>query len=90
MALSIQNSVAQTFSIYPNPNEGTFQVILLNEASGKLEVTDINGKMVFQHSVLGANNDIYVDRQLVPGMYFVKFIAKNGYTSVRKVIVVKN
>lgn len=32
---------------------------------------------------------IYMERQLVPGMYFVKFATKNGYASVRKLIVVQ-
>ena len=85
-------------SIYPNPSDGKFNIVLNeNEAQGKISITnvlgeevffkDFEGQNAFQPSFKLGNSLIYVvSIYHSPGTYFVKH-EKNGVLSVKKLII---
>jgi subtilisin-like proprotein convertase family protein len=78
------------FSIYPNPNNGTFTVSLFNPQTDKLsiQVYDINGRQIHAQSINPSSDNNYeVNLQNVAsGIYLVKI--KDGTSeSIRKIIV---
>jgi photosystem II stability/assembly factor-like uncharacterized protein len=78
-------------NVYPNPNDGHFQ-IALKDASGKpvqVLVFDITGKVVFDASEANGNSVFVKDLDLSSyshGMYFVQ-IRDGEKTSTKKIIV---
>ena len=68
----VQNDVS-TFSVYPNPTNGTFTV----EGTGQMTITNVLGQTVLAREIDGKENV-----ELPRGLYFVKLNA-----STRKVIV---
>jgi hypothetical protein len=90
MAIEESHSV-NGISLYPNPNQGQFQ-IALKELSGKtvqISIFDITGKLVCQSSegnsssVFTKNIDLSANAK---GMYFVQ-IRDGDKMSTRKIIV---
>lgn len=69
------------FSIVPNPNSGTFQLLLkswpLAEPELGVQVTDQLGRPVFQTQLSGQNSTISLP-QLPAGLYFALIKSKTG------------
>jgi fibronectin type 3 domain-containing protein len=63
-----------TVALYPNPSNGLFEVALNHNISGtnlKMEVVDLNGKMIYQDEIQNGVN--YINLQNIEsGIYFVK------------------
>lgn len=89
--VSIQeNSFATSISIFPNPSDGIFNLAMLNEERGKIDITvsDNCGRMVYHNSILKTDNLLKItmdDLQVVKGHYLVKIKSEN-YEAVRKLI----
>lgn len=80
-----------TFSVYPNPNDGHFQLKINPFVKGKVSffISDINGKLLYRESI----NEIYgqstVDvnaSSLKRGLYFVHLTFDNN-TYTKRVVV---
>ncbi|HPD24997.1 MAG TPA: T9SS type A sorting domain-containing protein [Bacteroidia bacterium] len=63
----ISNAVV-SFSLYPNPNKGTF--IIHSEKTAIFELTDITGKVIKTYHIQGTA--LQVNENLPAGMYFVR------------------
>lgn len=80
-------AVPQAFDLisqnYPNPfNPAT---TIKYAGSGKLQLFDVTGKLVFQR---GLNNDnVTINLQLASGVYFYRFNAPNGVQRTRKMLL---
>ncbi len=75
----------QSFSFFPNPTTGSFQVRGLTTGSEiKIEVYDMSGEMVFARQYAYDSPTVNI-ANLAPGIYFVKLTAQ-GQTAVRKVV----
>jgi len=68
-----------TFSIYPNPNGGSFTIthLLRNESNVYLEIIDITGKVVHREKVTTTKQLINTP-QLSKGLYFLSFKSEAG------------
>ena len=81
----------RSFEIYPDPNDGTFTVEIQSTSltSVHLSVTDILGRVVFDHSESGVSGtwrrQIDLDGGNASGIYFVHLTTRNGYL-LRKVV----
>lgn len=77
-------NVNSNFKIYPNPtqNEVTIEINNLNEA--KLEVFDINGRLLQKQTLNTAQNKVNVN-DLPAGMYLFKVTSVEG-TATQKVV----
>ncbi len=69
-------NVADMMMIYPNPNNGTFNITLPeNKFGAVVAISDVNGKIVFTSNYASEDHNIQVDlAQFAPGAYFVKAI----------------
>jgi hypothetical protein len=75
------------FSVYPNPNSGSFFIENLgNSTAATVSITDVQGKEVYTTS-FNTNNRINVDmNNLEKGMYMVTVKSENG-VQIENVIV---
>lgn len=73
------NDDVNTLEIMPNPNDGIFS-IASNIINAQLEITNLQGAIVYQDNLLQIVNSI--DLQTIPaGMYFVKLNHATGSIS---------
>ena len=72
-----------SFEIFPNPTSGEFIIKRKDfaKAEGKIEITNIFGKMVYQQAL--DNHQEFLNPNLTTGIYFVKLISNKG-TSIQK------
>ncbi len=70
--LSDENEIV----IYPNPWIDHFQISGLSQLSGKLTITDISGKIVYESFVKG-DNPVIVSEYLLSGYYLLKIEGMN-------------
>jgi len=80
------------FITYPNPSNGTFNVVLKDkeiEGASKLIIIDNNAKELYQISIeiLDGLNLFVIDKPLTPGMYFVQIVKDNKQTKTIKHII---
>lgn len=80
-----------TFSIYPNPNQGSFWVEFEAEKNGNTEikVQDIMGKIIFENlqpSQMGLNKLEIKHPNLIPGIYVLKLKHNEAELSKRLVV----
>lgn len=75
------------FTIYPNPADDRFTVVLDQPNSGTITILDQMGKTVAQKPISGKVN--LIDRgSLLPGVYMVKFVStENNGTKMAKLIL---
>ena len=73
------------FSIYPNPNNGTFEISGLNEGN-EVVITDMLGKKVGSLQNKSSNEIIQLNT-LKPGVYFVEIKDAAGTLTIQKVII---
>jgi subtilisin-like proprotein convertase family protein len=88
--LKTYENVFENFALYPNPNNGSFNIQLQADASNKveIEVYDISGRIIFAKQY--ANNTLFNENinldNVSTGMYLVYI--KNGLkTETRKILV---
>lgn len=82
--VSLQENVPDqmTTILYPNPNNGDFQIELVgNHSNGKVWLTSLDGKLVFQQEV--ESGIIHVNASAIEsGVYLVSYQTKGGEASV--------
>lgn len=86
----IENRRATTplsFSIYPNPSAGKFEIQLISNTSsgGELVITDMEGRLVSQRAF--TKKEIYFELNLLkPGLYFVT-VDNGKLRTTRKILI---
>lgn len=85
--IALQNETAAgNFSLYPNPNKGSFTIKVAEvEVGAKVEIVDINGRSIYQAGAFSESNVINVEG-LREGIYFVKLIQEQQIAT-QKVVV---
>ena len=77
-------------TVFPNPNEGLFNIKITNPYATnlKIEMTNSLGQVIFTENYIGVNSvDKEIDlKKFSKGIYFVKI--SNGYSSVNKRITI--
>jgi subtilisin-like proprotein convertase family protein len=90
ISLSTNENKFENFALYPNPNNGSFNIQLLADVSNKIEVEvyDLSGRQIFNKSFENKsifNENIVLDK-IASGIYLVNI--KNGKkVETRKIIV---
>ena len=78
--LSDNNFISSNFSVYPNPNNGTFNLKFKEIVSDfTIEIFDLSGKVVYletfkQNAVL--DREIKIQNKISKGLYFLNFKTK--------------
>jgi subtilisin-like proprotein convertase family protein len=84
------NQLNDSLKLYPNPNNGTFNIVLSTGVSDKISLTmfDINGRLIYEKHMQssGVLNHKLSLENLQSGLYLLKI--KNGNAeTIRKVII---
>ena len=81
------DEIAQSlFTVYPNPNNGTFNVII--ELPAMITITNAAGQLVTTHQMEAGENTIEL-KSIESGVYFISAMNPNGQISVQRVSVVQ-
>lgn len=73
-------------SIKPNPSNGRFFVESKLEGNNRVELTDLQGRQVLEGMRLQQGTNRIDASELTPGVYFMRFILKDGYY-IEKVVI---
>ena len=74
----------ESFSIYPNPNDGIFSIKTTSDASN-IKITDISGKVVYEDSINQSFGLIDLSNNKA-GIYFIEVSTENGRCT-KKIII---
>ncbi len=82
-----QQLTVSSLWVYPNPNSGSFTIILSSSVNEDAQVTisNILGQKV-KDFVMGTNKDTEVSLDVSPGIYFVAVVANGGITTTKIVV----
>lgn len=83
--LSTNQFTANTFSIYPNPSNGNFNIKAVNTMT-EISIYDIVGKLIYSKSINSENEEIKTSN-LSKGIYVVSIELENGNSSKHKIII---
>jgi hypothetical protein len=75
------NKDAQAFYCFPNPNNGTFNILCSNNFSGELEIIDLAGNTIFTKTILNSTSINLSAPDLKNGIYII--VLKNNLQSKR-------
>lgn len=79
-----------TFNIYPNPTNGNFHIQFYSEKTNlsSCQIFDLTGKLIFSEAinVFQGNNNVEINTQLKPGLYFVK-LYRNDNQLMSKILI---
>jgi len=91
--LGISEPTFSKFSLYPNPNNGNFQINyqLSKGQKGKLIIFDITGKKLFAYRLENEMNYLKISNESVlkNGLYFYQIIINNNIIVRHKLIIIK-
>jgi hypothetical protein len=91
--LNVQNSLDipslrdEDVSLYPNPNNGSFNIKLNHvdvSIHDTLEIFNLNGQLIYQKEISDTENEILINTH--SGVYMVKITLKNGVV-FKKVVI---
>jgi hypothetical protein len=83
--LSIEESTAVNFQVYPNPSNGTIQISLPSNASAEIVLSDINGKIIYTKALVDGMNTLSLPN-LNKGTYFMS-VKTNDTIQQQKIII---
>lgn len=84
--MSINENNELRFTVYPNPNNGTFTVNVNSEFVGaSLKMTDISGRLINSQTIGGLSTRFDMS-QNAKGIYLVE-ITKDGKSATQKIII---
>jgi len=79
-----------SFSIFPNPASTIFDIQIVEDhwKSGRIDILDVTGKLMFSDNLNGARNKINIER-LKEGIYLVTLTNQKGQKTTRMLSIVK-
>jgi Secretion system C-terminal sorting domain len=84
----LKNSVENLFQISPNPNNGFFQISIINNKETsvirEIKILDLFGKTIWQKNNTTENNFEVDISNFSAGIYYVRLIDQQGNTLVQK------
>lgn len=83
-----QGNTHEPISLYPNPNDGTFDITLPNTDGYDITITNVVGSVVYQTKVSGAIKQNIRMQDAAPGNYFVT-ISNEQLKEVRQIVISK-
>ncbi len=73
------------FTVYPNPNQGIFEVVVPKESVSEIRLCDISGKEIRTGQLKTVMGFELETRGLKAGMYYLSVIYKDGITVTKTV-----
>jgi Concanavalin A-like lectin/glucanases superfamily/Secretion system C-terminal sorting domain len=84
-ALGKKEINTHVFTIYPNPNQGSFMLNIADGSKCKLEITDLNGRLVYAQNEVADKSQVTLNTKA--GMYFIKLINPSGQVLYSRLIL---
>lgn len=78
-----ENTLNQNLFFYPNPSAGVLKIS--NKAGYVLQITDVNGKIIYEKPISGFNETIDLTNQ-PSGIYFLRAISPNKVQTEKLII----
>ena len=88
MGIENQALTSEELKVYPNPNDGSFTVRILNSTKyNSVELVDMLGKVISAYKLNGSDtSEIEINEELESGIYFVRLRGSDILQS-QKIIV---
>lgn len=84
---SIKENSNISFSVFPNPTNGQFQIEWGEEAINRIEILDLHGKLVYSETINGQGLH-YMDINLPKGIYILKMSGEKSI-STQKILLME-
>ena len=86
VCLGIDNQVFKDFKIYPNPNNGEFEILMPNITDKtEIEILNLNGKIIYNQTISNNRKKINLE-DISRGVYIIK-ANQNGNIYTKKLII---
>lgn len=79
---------SENLLLFPNPNNGSFQLTWPQEKILSVEIYTLSGACVYKQNAFG-NESLSIDLNLSNGVYFIHAVNANGNRVVEKVVIAK-
>ncbi len=76
----------ELLSLYPNPNDGTFNLSLQHSLGGNFRVYDMHGRLVFQQLIKSNTTSIALP-EINSGVYYYSFHSEEGKRASGKLVL---
>jgi hypothetical protein len=85
--ISDENPINPSFTIYPNPSKGIFNISLEKiEGDIQIKVLDLRGKEYSNFKLIGSTSTQHNLSDLPSGIYFISFSGKD-FSQVKKIVI---
>ena len=84
--LAVENYEQNTFNIYPNPSNGTFNIHRKGNEEMQVSIYDITGKLIYKKSEILDNHYQLKLNQVEKGIYFLKINVGNSQVAKRLIL----
>jgi len=81
--VSVQNI---PWNIYPNPVSDEVVLQFEGPTSGRLMISDITGKLMYQQNIIQSENESVSTEDWSSGVYFIHFVSETGRYETKKMI----
>jgi hypothetical protein len=89
VVLDTQNTVKGELILFPNPATDILKISALNDVIEKVNIFDINGKLITQKTGINSPGTFFNTNALPSGIYVVEVTTLDGSTTRNKVVVAK-
>ena len=77
-----------TFNVYPNPNNGIFNISISNSVENQtIEIKNVIGQTVYSEIASNSSENTIDLSNLDKGVYTITLISDNGMSSAKKIII---
>ena len=79
-------------SIFPNPANKFFDIVISGydlTNSNQLILIDVTGREIATYQISSAQARIYLDENILPGLYFIKLLNNNKLIGLKKLHIIK-
>ena len=89
VGVSAGNTAMTTFSVFPNPSQGTLNIATNRSFAGKAEITDISGRIVYVKEMQYDIRHILDINNLESGVYFLNLFNDKGTNATSSIKIIK-
>jgi Zn-dependent metalloprotease len=82
-----KETAISNFSLYPNPNTGSFLIEWQKQELSRVEIMDLTGKVIRQFSLETPQSAVEINTNISNGLYLCKVVSTNGQSLTHKILI---